>query len=587
MKLPRMAIAFAFTLLLCGAVEAQQYKTIPMNAPELNPDDAKMRAGVTAAKFELREYLQRKPIDDAGKQLMTRFFMGAYFPSWTTPANWTSVDEKRHDFMRSFNGNLDIQATSKKELNQLTLQAMTEMSKPDYHPVVRYNAMLTIGDLNSQEFNSFDKLPVCPYHAALDVLLKTLEDPKSDDVVRVAAMLGAVRHARYAQSTPKPAGEAMTLAEIDRLTKVASQVITSEAAEGHSVDAHQWTQRRAMDMVRTLSPGFKTLLASGSNQNVTSSIRKSLEGIAKSLGQMLENEEADKSLRVDAAMTLAALPSDDAVKKSFDPNLQVGLVAKLASQSVDADITWFTEALKEMRMGGPGGRQYGGMESYSAAPEYGYDDMSAEGGGKSKKPKKKEFVNTNPPLHSLQLTFRRRVKNDVDTLKVSLVGSKGVPADLRQLDSGLIRFVPTAEEQAAILDLSKAMDELIDASDVDPTAATNPTGQPTGPVPMDPYMPYEDLARTIKEKHAKLERLANKLAANAGVVDAAGEAAAPPSADMPFGAVPGTAPAAAPQRPAGAAATATPPAAAAPSADMPFGAAGAGAAAPMTPAEQP
>ncbi|EAQ78443.1 hypothetical protein [Blastopirellula marina] len=584
MKLHGMAIAFVFTLLLSGDVWAQQYKTIPMNAPELNPDDAKMRAGVTAAKFELREYLQRKPIDEAGKQLMTRFFMGAYFPSWTTPANWTSVDEKRRDFMRSFNGTLDTQLTSKKELNQLTLQAMIEMSKPDYHPVVRYNAMLTIGDLNAQEFNSFEKLPVCPYHAALDVLLKTLEDPKSDDVVRVAAMLGAVRHARYAQSTPKPAGEAMTLAEIDRLTKVASQVITSEVAEGHSADAHQWIQRRAMDMVRTLSPGYKTLLASGSNQNVTSSIRKSLEEVAKSLGQMLENEEADKSLRVDAAMTLAALPSDDAVKKSFDPNLQVGLVAKLASQSVDADITWFTEALKEMRMGGPGGRSYGGgIESYSPSPEYGYDDMSPEGGGKSKKPKKKEFVNTNPPLHSLQLTFRRRVKNDVDTLKVSLVGSKGVPADLRQLDSGLIRFVPTAEEQAAIIDLSKAMDELIDASDVDPTASTNQMGQQSGPGATDPYMPYEDLARTIKEKHAKLERLANKLAASAGVVDAAGEAGAPPSADMPFGAVPGAAPAAAPQRPAAAAAPATAPAAAAPSADMPFGAAGA--TAPMTPAK--
>ncbi|MCC9609699.1 hypothetical protein LOC68_03895 [Blastopirellula sp. JC732] len=563
-----------------------------MNAPELNPDDTKMRAGVTAAKLEVQEYTRRKPLDDAGKQLLTRFFMGAYFPSWTAPASWAHVDVKRHDFMRNFNGSLDVQATTKKELSRLTLQAMSEMIKPDYHPVVRYNAMLLIGDLNAQEYDLRTNAPVCPYHASLDVMLKVLEDPNADDVVKVGAMLGVLRHARFAQSLPKPSGEAVTIADIERMTKAAAQVITSDVAEGRSADAHQWTQRRAMDLVRTLSPGYQQMFKSGGNQNASGEIRKSLEEVAKSLGKMIENENADKSLRVDAALTLAAMPSDDAVKKSFDPNVQVGLVAKLASKSVDDDITWFTEKLKEMKMGGPGGPGgmggpggYG-MEGYSAMPamEYGggsgYGDEAMMGpDGKPMKPKKKEFVNTNPPLHSLQLTFRRRVKADVDSLKVSLVGNDAKADDIRNLSSGLIRFVPSAEEQAAIIDLAKAMDELIVAADTDTTASTTPMNSPMGfqtsTAPMDPFLPYEDLAKAVKDKQAKVERLANKLAAGAGVVeDAAGEAVVP-SADMPFGAVPGmapagAAPAAAPKGPV-APAGGKPAAPMTPTADMPFG----------------
>ncbi|MFI4876043.1 MAG: hypothetical protein ACIALR_11915 [Blastopirellula sp. JB062] len=596
MKLHAAAIAFVFTIFLGAEASAQQYKAIPLNAPELNPDDPKVRGGVTAAKMEVQEYLRRKPLDDAGKQLMTRFFMGAYFPSWTTPANRGNVDAKRQDFMRNFYGPLDTSMTSKKELNRLTLQAMTEMSKPDYHPVVRYNAMLLIGDLNSQEFDVGSKAPVSPYHASLDVLLKTLEDPKSDDVVRVAAIVGALRHARFARSTPKPAGEAMTRADIERLVKVTNQVITSEAADGHSPDAHQWMQRRAMDIVRSLSPGLQDLLASGSDQNFNNSIRQSLEGTATSLAGMVENEQADKSLRVDAAMTLAALPKDDAIVKGFDANLQVGLVAKLASQAIDDDITWFSEQLKEMRMGGGGGGRYGGIDSGYGAMEPSYGGGYDEGmpGEEKKRSKKKEFVNTNPPLHSLQLTFRRRVKYDIDTLKTSLVGTGDV-ADVRQLKNGLVRFVPTAEEQAAIAELARVMDEMITAADADPTE--NPPGVPQG-VKIDDFVAYDMFVKDMEDKHAKLERVATKLAASVGVSDAEGDgAASAPSADMPFGALPNaTAPAAnAPMRPAAPAANgspaAAPPAAAVPSADMPFGgvpgAAPADAAQPMQPAAQP
>ncbi|WP_146435460.1 hypothetical protein [Blastopirellula retiformator] len=519
-----------------------------MNVPELNPDEPKMRAGVTTARIEVQEYTRRKPLDDAGKQLLTRYFMGAYFPSWTVPANWTTVDQKRSDFMRNYNGSLDTQMSTRKELNRLTLQAMSEMIKPDYHPVVRYNAMMLIGDLNAQEYSLGDNLPVCPYHASLDVMLKTLEDPKADDVVKVGAMLGVLRHARFAQSVPKPAGEAVTIADIQRMTKAVEQVITSKPTEGRSPDAHQWVQRRAMDLVQAFSGGYSSLLSQGGNQSASGEIRQSLEAIAKSLGETVEDENADKSLRIDAALTLAAMPTDDGVKKSFDPNVQIGLVAKLAAKAVDDDVTWFNDKIKEMKMGGSYGGPGGDM-MYRPAPAMEYGGYGAEEmmspDGRPSKPKK--FVNTNPPLHSLQLTFRRRVKSDVDALKVSLVGSDGKLEDPRSLTSGLIRFVPSAEEQAAIIDLANAMDEVVKAADAETDdnrmGNAGPGGFQTSTGAMDPYLPYEELAKNVKDKQAKVERLANKLAAGAGVAatDAAADAGVP-SADMPFGAVPGMGP---------------------------------------------
>jgi hypothetical protein len=95
-------------------------------------------------------------------------------------------------------------------LNELVMEVLGKKSKnPKYHPFFRYNAMLTIGELNTVEGSSPTPLP-----QALPVLLEALDDAQQLDAVKIAALAGIKRHVGAGVKDPNIAKAALKLAAV-------------------------------------------------------------------------------------------------------------------------------------------------------------------------------------------------------------------------------------------------------------------------------------------------------------------------------------------------------------------------------------
>ena len=119
-------------------------------------------------------------------------------------------------------------------LNKLVLDYMTKLAKNDYHPAVRVNAMLTIGDLNSVD----SLLPAqdVPWTDAMPVLLEAVNDPKQIVPVKIAALLGINRHVAAGANSPQIFNEMLKL------------VTGPDAADVGQV----WMRKRAVDILGLL-----------------------------------------------------------------------------------------------------------------------------------------------------------------------------------------------------------------------------------------------------------------------------------------------------------------------------------------------
>ena len=111
----------------------------------------------------------------------------------------------------------------------------TENRPAKFHPAVRVNAMLMIGELNAVE--PLGGKPPEPLPEARTLLMKNAEDPKQIEAVKVAAVVGILRH--------------LTLGAIDeteqqkQLDPLMLKLLKSPLPEGQSAEGHAWLQTLA------------------------------------------------------------------------------------------------------------------------------------------------------------------------------------------------------------------------------------------------------------------------------------------------------------------------------------------------------
>jgi hypothetical protein len=206
---------------------AQGYKVIQ---PRINEAQAKVLSGQVATI--LRD--AAAPNAAALKQL-DDYFMGRVFPAMTDvdPVALGQLGEKRKDLFGRFINQTKSQAT-RDHLNANTLKAMGAIAKGQYHPAVRYNAALIIGQLDAQP--GAKSLP-----AATELLLTFLENEQFNNVpvptaVKVAALVSLQRHVRLGVDPPIA----------DRITKATLAVANrEELPEDVSAKAYGWVRRQA------------------------------------------------------------------------------------------------------------------------------------------------------------------------------------------------------------------------------------------------------------------------------------------------------------------------------------------------------
>lgn len=186
------AVAAAISMSMTAPAAAQDYKTL---TPRLADKDAKQLEGKVQSTLH-----QAAAPSDAAKKEIDDYFMGYFFPKMTS----TDVDQlgtlaesRKQLFARYINGAKS--PAGRDQVVALTLKAVSAISAQPYHPAVRYNATLILGQLDQTPAAGGAKPKPLP--AATTALLERLEAADIQGVVvpslvKMAALVGLERHTR-------------------------------------------------------------------------------------------------------------------------------------------------------------------------------------------------------------------------------------------------------------------------------------------------------------------------------------------------------------------------------------------------------
>jgi|GEM_PF-2813227 len=163
------------------------------------------------------------------------------FPRWTVPENYPALTEFRRELRSEF-----LAAKSGPPYDRLlglAFDYLTRLAGPEYHPAVRYNAMMAIGELNVQELQPGSRERLQPYPPALKAILDAIKSTDSD-AARVAALLGLQRHASLG----------ITDAQVrdGQIIPMLLDLAKSPPPAGRSADGHAWLRTMAINILATL-----------------------------------------------------------------------------------------------------------------------------------------------------------------------------------------------------------------------------------------------------------------------------------------------------------------------------------------------
>lgn len=283
------------------------------------------------------------------------------FPRWT----WSELidDPKQFNFLAIERKRLFANYVRKAEatsvhphLVDLTFNKMTEIARGNFHPASRFNAMLVIADLNSQDSASFSsKSNEIALAKALPLMISEFNDPKQIDVVRVACLLGILRHAQLDANSPE-GRRAIGNDLRTQITQMALGVVNStDRPAGRSVDGQAWLQRRSLEILSNLG----TL-----ESDVT---------VASRIETMISDGSMPLTLRYAAAESLAQL--NNPTNTPLTPTGTTRKLGELASVGLQHEISRIKAEIKYLEMkdawlsgGSPGGGRQGAAGPGGAAP---------------------------------------------------------------------------------------------------------------------------------------------------------------------------------------------------------------------------
>ncbi|WP_425400979.1 hypothetical protein [Aeoliella sp.] len=178
-----------FSLALVATVVAAPHAVAQFDALKVgNPAMSLTRA---------RSYAKRPTGDAEQKANFEKFIKAYYLPLMTQndAASLSNLAKLRSDFVRSFLRSAD--ATVAADVTNWTMAGMPQIVKGSYHPAVRYNAMLLIGDLDAQYGSrTADAKPLPQANEYLAKYVSGgINTPKAPAPLIVGALVGLERHA--------------------------------------------------------------------------------------------------------------------------------------------------------------------------------------------------------------------------------------------------------------------------------------------------------------------------------------------------------------------------------------------------------
>jgi len=191
------------------------------------------------------------------QQLLTGWYQNYHFALMTQATSMGDIDLQRLEFIKELTMICTDNSIHSHVVDQIAIPQMTAFLQENYHPVVKYNAMLIIGQLNSQVVltNEGRTVPV-PLPAALTFMVNAIQSGAETDAILLASWIGVLRHVRLNRLNQNIAGsDIVTIAgEAMKLLNQATPPANRSAA------GHVWLQRRVIDVLAMIGQDDQKIL---------------------------------------------------------------------------------------------------------------------------------------------------------------------------------------------------------------------------------------------------------------------------------------------------------------------------------------
>ena len=302
------------------------------------------------------------------------YFNSYLFPRMTWVANIESPEsfnflvEQRNLILNQYLKKPTLPAEVHDQLVRITLATMTKIATGNYHPAARHNAMLIIAELNTKEMVRVPVTPPEPHLPALTTMVDALGEPMQLDVVRVAAMVGILRHVQWDARQREKLAEQPAIKRIDdplrdRINQLTLAIINAKVPPaGRTLDGHAWMQRRAIDILSVMG-------------TISSDVNA-----AQTIEAMISNLEAPVSLRCTAAESLGQLNPAETKLDALDSARKLGELAVFLVRREVKRVEDEKKFYDDKRKAGGGGG-LGGMGGFGGMPGAGMPGAGMPGAG--------------------------------------------------------------------------------------------------------------------------------------------------------------------------------------------------------------
>lgn len=160
-----------------------------------------------------------------------------------------TTEPPRNALLKLFGPTRAPNAQGRQYLLDASLAELTRYARGNYSPQVKAQAFLILGDLNSREAIREKSVPPTPSAPAFKLLLEEIQKPEHSEGIRLAILVGLVRHAHLnANDTTRGADEKISAGDLDKLETVALDLLGSKTPAGVSPEGHDWLRRRAAEL---------------------------------------------------------------------------------------------------------------------------------------------------------------------------------------------------------------------------------------------------------------------------------------------------------------------------------------------------
>ena len=283
------------------------------------------------------------------------------FPAMSSLEYLGDLRSNRDSLMKDLERASD--STTHQVLLDLAYEEAVKRATGDYHPAVKFNALLILGQLNQVELRRAERLPPVRLPKAFDFLLAELKKPDQHEAVRLGAMFGIRRHVFMVSQRPQdqPIPDAQKAEVATLMTSLMAEKTTPENRDER---LHIWMRRGAVDTLAALGQV-------GDGQS-----------IFRALVAVMGDSDEPLSLRLYAARAIGSLDYTNVTGIDAVGTAQkIAAVVAYACRQEDDRIKEMQDEMDAKDAAGSGGTYAGGYPGMSGGYDGGYEGDDEYGGG--------------------------------------------------------------------------------------------------------------------------------------------------------------------------------------------------------------